>query len=516
MNRIIDSCLLVLVAFSFVCCTQEELEDRQVSKNAVSFVIGNGEIATKAQSASTHSEMNEISYELGQVDGEKLSLIESISTIDSQYGGVSPVTKGVPVYTSNLSDIYPSMAVTAYNAVSFDQWGTTDHSFDYVKDSNNKYLHDYESEGLEWPEPRSSTPLRYFIRAPYSASSDPCSSISRDARNSSISFHYESPSKAVDQKDILFSTTDISYDSKESDSNHVILFHALSGVKFKITDDCLSEGFVITKVEFANVVNKGNCSVTTKTYDASTNSSDVVSWNLGSTPSRAAFSHEFPSGVVSVEKGDGSKFADSFYGTTSKNNLNASDFSQTFWFIPQSLDGITVTIYFKKNGGTEQSSKVTFGAGKAWNAGELHTYALAVKGAGVSIEDTVDGLTKKNLKITNTGNMPEYFRVAVIANWIDSEGNVIAPQTVNLGTLGANWTLNAKDGYYYYTNPVDPDMQPGQTKEDDEADLLFSSYTAPAKPEGADHLQMDLAVQAIDTKAKTYKEVWAEAASVTF
>lgn len=501
---------LLMIIPCLLSCMDEIDSGRDVLHSGlpVSFTIGGRTITTRSLPAVADS--LSASYDLEEPG---LKLEEYVSAIE-----VEPLTKGVPVYTENLSDIYPVLGVTAYNSVSYKQWGGTDLSYDYVEESGNKYMHNYHDEGLQWPEPVASTSLRLFIRAPYyaSGSSDPCTSISRDAQNCKTSFHYESPAKAVDQKDILFSTKDIAYSTKDSDANDVILFHALSGVKFKISDDCLSDGFVITKVVFAEVVDKGDCIVDTKTYTASTNSCDVVCWQLGSTPSRTAFTHEFPKDLVSAEKGDGSKFADSFYGPTAKNNLNAADFSQTFWFIPQVLDDVTVTIYYKKNGGEEQSSKVIFGSGKVWKAGELHTYTLAVKGAGVSIEDKVDGLTKKDVKITNTGNMPEYFRVAVVANWVDADGNVLASQDVSLGTLGPNWTLNAKDGYYYYTKPVNPGLQPGQVKVDDEADLLFKSYTAPARPSGADHLRMDLAVQAIDTQAKSYKEAWKEAAGVLF
>ena len=70
----------------------------------------------------------------------------------------------------------------------------------------------------------------------------------------------------------------------------------------------------------------------------------------------------------------------------------------------------------------------------------------------VSVTDEIDGNTKKNVQITNTSDIPVYMRVAVVANWYDDAGNIVAPWTNNLGTL-SGWTLK-DDGYYYYNSKL--------------------------------------------------------------
>lgn len=80
--------------------------------------------------------------------------------------------------------------------------------------------------------------------------------------------------------------------------------------------------------------------------------------------------------------------------------------------------------------------------------------------------DVVEGFNtektaKTSVKVQNTGNVPAYIRVAVVANNVgkDDEGNtVILPGTPNLGNVfdTTNWTAGA-DGFYYYKGVVQPD-----------------------------------------------------------
>lgn len=64
---------------------------------------------------------------------------------------------------------------------------------------------------------------------------------------------------------------------------------------------------------------------------------------------------------------------------------------------------------------------------------------------------------KTKAVVKNTGNVPAYIRVAVVANTIDGEGNITGMAT----TLPGNW-LNTEnwaegdDGFYYYKGVVQP------------------------------------------------------------
>lgn len=79
-------------------------------------------------------------------------------------------------------------------------------------------------------------------------------------------------------------------------------------------------------------------------------------------------------------------------------------------------------------------------------------------------EEFKDNTVKTKAVVKNTGNVPAYIRVAVVANTIDGEGNITGmaslPQVDWLNE--ANWT---KSGDFYYYKGV---VQPGDVT----ADLL--------------------------------------------
>ena len=70
------------------------------------------------------------------------------------------------------------------------------------------------------------------------------------------------------------------------------------------------------------------------------------------------------------------------------------------------------------------------------------------------VVETLSGNSKSNIKIKNTGDTSAYIRVAVIANWIDSTGAVVAGPDLILPSLGSGWVKNGQ--YYYYKTPVAP------------------------------------------------------------
>ena len=70
-------------------------------------------------------------------------------------------------------------------------------------------------------------------------------------------------------------------------------------------------------------------------------------------------------------------------------------------------------------------------------------------------------LAKSNVQIKNNGNIDAYIRVAVVANWANSAGDVyggaVPEEKTNYSELKlkTGWIKGA-DGYYYYTHPVAP------------------------------------------------------------
>lgn len=106
-------------------------------------------------------------------------------------------------------------------------------------------------------------------------------------------------------------------------------------------------------------------------------------------------------------------------------------------------------------------------------------------------EETFDGKTKKNVKIKNTGTTDAYIRAMIVANWCTTDGKVVKTASPNYeGLHGSGWVKH-DDGFYYYTQPVAPDQKTGN---------LFTSCTpGNDKPEGADHLEVNIICQAVQS-----------------
>ena len=121
-----------------------------------------------------------------------------------------------------------------------------------------------------------------------------------------------------------------------------------------------------------------------------------------------------------------------------------------------------------------------------------------------AVDEKFDGTTKSEVKIKNTGNIPAYIRVAVVANWIDEDGNVYGGETPVEGTNYTkldpqNGWFQASDGYFYYPKAV---AAQGETP------VLFSTITQSGAPEGC-HLQLTILADGIQSEpTSTVASVW--------
>lgn len=83
----------------------------------------------------------------------------------------------------------------------------------------------------------------------------------------------------------------------------------------------------------------------------------------------------------------------------------------------------------------------------------------------IRIDENFDGSTKKDVKITNTGDTDVYIRATYVVTWKDAAGNVYPeqPQSGDDYTISLNleqgWFYY--NGYYYYTAPVAPHASTG-------------------------------------------------------
>ena len=70
---------------------------------------------------------------------------------------------------------------------------------------------------------------------------------------------------------------------------------------------------------------------------------------------------------------------------------------------------------------------------------------------------------KTSVKVQNTGNVPAYIRVAVVANTVDEQGNITGAADENIlknALAASGWTKNGD--YYYYNTAVDPNGLTGE------------------------------------------------------
>lgn len=115
------------------------------------------------------------------------------------------------------------------------------------------------------------------------------------------------------------------------------------------------------------------------------------------------------------------------------------------------------------------------------------------------VEDFTDKTTKKDVRIQNTGTTDAYIRAMIVANWCTADSKVVKTATPTyVGLPGSGWVEH--DGFYYYTQPV----APNQT-----TSMLFTKCEQGTVPEGADHLEVNIICQAVQsTPANAVTEAW--------
>ena len=73
------------------------------------------------------------------------------------------------------------------------------------------------------------------------------------------------------------------------------------------------------------------------------------------------------------------------------------------------------------------------------------------------VKEEFNGKTKTKAVVQNTGNVPAYIRVAVVANTVDGDNITGMADLSQVDWLNeANWT-EGSDGFYYYKGVVQPD-----------------------------------------------------------
>lgn len=107
------------------------------------------------------------------------------------------------------------------------------------------------------------------------------------------------------------------------------------------------------------------------------------------------------------------------------------------------------------------------------------------------------------VQVKNTGTISAYIRAAVVANWIDADGNIAAsvPEgySYDLTCSSGSWA-QGKDGFFYYLLPVAPGALT-------EGSVLTCTVACPEDPEYT--LSVEVLAEAIQsTPASAVNEAW--------
>lgn len=505
------SCLFAGL-FLTVSCIDDAKEKglRSLAENEIAFVIGDASTRAGESQASVEG----VTIPLGvKTDDGELAFIETIECLDG-----SPATRGIPAYTENVATLYGQFDAHVYNADIPDAV--------YSVGNDGTWSKTYDDN--PWDK---ANPIKFWMNMPVADEMTSVDTLDFDSESEKITFSYESPATAADQKDILFTTKTISRDAYKSGDNKLIFYHALTGVKFAIGNQ--TNETKITKIEFVGLKDSGRCKVA---YVAGAKSAACVEWSNLYKVNESIY-QGFDGSVVNFDEDDAA-FGDSFYDAACQNNINDEDASLTFWLVPQTLSAaVKLNVTFTING-IEHTQAIAFGdklkpeggSYPTWQAGELRTYTLTSNEVDIIIEDKVDDGVKSDVEITNTGNVDCYVRATIVGFWCDGKGKIVDYWRLNsisdaddydagfVGLPGDNW-VRGESNIFYYTGVVKPGLQPGQNAAGDDVDILFTSYTEPSAPSTypTARLKMSVMVQAISASGyNDYQSAWSAAAGVNF
>ena len=111
------------------------------------------------------------------------------------------------------------------------------------------------------------------------------------------------------------------------------------------------------------------------------------------------------------------------------------------------------------------------------------------------ITETVAGNEKSDIRVTNSGNVDAFLRVAVVMNWVNASGQYVAEELPALPTgLGNGWERHT-DGYYYYTEEVAPG---GTTNQ-----LFTTAIAEPINGPAGCHLEVAILAESVQAKGVT-------------
>lgn len=124
------------------------------------------------------------------------------------------------------------------------------------------------------------------------------------------------------------------------------------------------------------------------------------------------------------------------------------------------------------------------------------------------VTESFDGTTKRNVNVTNTGDIDAYIRVKLVTYRVnDKEQHIGGTASLPTFTLGKNWV--SYHGYYYYRLPVAPGGSP-ETNLTESMTLIDSYPDTDGGKQAVD--VMAEAIQSVPENA--VKAAWGEGFSI--
>lgn len=470
MKKIYVAMAVLATALLSSCVQEKNFNNITVGENELSFAMQG--VATRSGEA-TPTAVKGVIIPIG----EGIMLEETIEELNP-----GPATKGQPVYTVTLPDVYPSMGVYAdgkFGDAVFNKMDDTQY-----ENQGWRYNHNYD--GSPWPDDKTKD-VTFYLRMP--ANGGGISNYNK------TTFELTSPDNGLDQQDLLFGQATMSkeeHDAKLPAGYPVTMKHALSGIKFRNGHpNGTMTKTIITRVELIGLNKYGKGTV---------GEDGVVTWdpvNPVLSTEEAPFYLQFDNpdydetaeDLASNPDGTVTTWSAGLTGTSwtgenaaSDHNLNHANGELTFWFIPQEIsDDVILKVYFTVKtpdsvGGfvsdachtinlgemlNEKYQSVEGNEGKnlKWEAGQLRTYTLKPFDVDVEIEDEISATTKSDLHIANTGNVDEYVRMLIMGNWYGWESQ----ESKNNGdepSILVGYKYQSKDAATAAGEPSDPMMLP--------------------------------------------------------
>ena len=309
--------------------------------------------------------------------------------------------------------------------------------------------------------------------------------------------------------------------------------HPLTSVIFRKGE--FDEGVTVKSISIKNVYKSGTAKVTysysggvaTPTYD----------WkNGGATDTRSEMCEVSQSGeplsyngLIAFEGEDPAPSADNVIG-------------EPFIILPQAIPASTsdtpITLHFVFTDSLaaeyEFDYVITGAEGataiEAWQSGSAYVYTVNYKGGvvEVTVEEEFDQQVKKDVCAENTGSIDTYMRMTIVANWVDSDGNIVEScdwmgkagsraglEGFALDESEPKWAL-LSDGFFYYKNAIKKSEVLGSGKiRCYTTGNLFTSYTPPTPPRAGLDLEMVVIAQSVefDKSKKAIGESWGSEAA---